>query len=209
MISFRILCLLFIVCPKSLTAFTHTTGFRQKQLKTAAERVRVSSRGSKTYSSSLFKSSIKDNDVQSPSDNDNTIKVSFVYASAWIGFVTFALFGTPEAGLAGEASKELIEKFIANPLNPGINHIFNFIFNLFAWIPFSLAALIMPSANKQILPATPFLLGSTMIGYMSLGAYTFSVVLFFQRSLNVSHMFCDLHRSLHVYKEACHRSQSQ
>jgi len=138
---------------------------------TFTPKVLLTSGSRKPISEIMLKSNIKYDDVStaaSSAQDYNSISVSLPYAVAWIGFISFALFGTPE-GLGGEASKDLIEKFIQNPLNPGINHIFTFIFNLFAWIPFSLSALIMPGAKKQMLPATPFLLGSTMIGYMSLG----------------------------------------
>lgn len=168
---YKSLCLIFIVGLEInfSSAFMGSHAIKCAKCKPIAlTRKHFASRRQTHSESTLLKSNIKNDDISASQDYNN-ISISFPYAAAWIGFIAFALFGTASESLGGEASKELIDKFIQNPLNPGINHIFNYIFNLFAWIPFSLSALIMPGAKKQLLPATPFLLGSTMIGYMSLG----------------------------------------
>ena len=73
----------------------------------------------KTGAGRLFNANNKnDNEEEIPSQESTIVSVSWPYAAAWIGFIAFSLFGTPD-GLGGEASKQLIDKFIQNPLNPG------------------------------------------------------------------------------------------
>jgi hypothetical protein len=169
MLNFKCLWLIFsVLFISNISAFTTQQASHARSVSMIDKRS-LGKRLSQYYTTnSRLNSNIKIEDNVSI-DSDAITSVSWPYAAAWIGFVAFAFLGTPHEGIGGEGSKELIEKFIQNPLNPGINHIFNYIFNLFAWIPFSLSALLMPGAKRQSVPATPFLLGSTLIGYMSLG----------------------------------------
>lgn len=89
------------------------------------------------------------------------------YAALWAGLLAFAL--NAPGGLSNPESTELLNQIIANPLNPGCSVIFTWIFALFTFIPVSLAALIMPSAQDQKLPASPALFGCSMLGYFVLG----------------------------------------
>jgi hypothetical protein len=97
--------------------------------------------------------------------------ISVPFAVAWVGFLTFA-FGFAPGGVSGEASQELLNQILANPLHPeGVNEVFMFVFALFTFIPISLSCLLMPGAatGEQKLPTTPFLFASSFVGYFALG----------------------------------------
>ena len=66
---------------------------------------------------------------------------------------------------------EILQQYIADPLNPGFNELFITIFNLLGLYAAPLACLLMPGARGQRLPAAPFLLGSMFGGYGVLGIY--------------------------------------
>ncbi len=103
-------------------------------------------------------------------NNDSpTININPPYALAYILFLAFAY--VKQAGEAEGASMEIIQQYIADPLNPGFNAIFITIFNLLGFYAAPLACLLLPGARGQKLPATPFLLGSMFGGYGVLGIY--------------------------------------
>ena len=94
------------------------------------------------------------------------------YFLAYVLFLSFAFVRTltePEG-----VSKEVLEKFLADPLNPGENELFVAIFNLLGLYFIPIAALLLPGARNQRFPAAPFLLGSMFGGYGVLGPYAFT-----------------------------------
>ena len=96
---------------------------------------------------------------------------SVPFVVAWVGFIMFA-FGFAPGGVSGEASQELLNQILTNPLHPeGVNEVFMFVFALFTFIPISLSCLLMPGAatGEQKLPTTPFLFASSFVGYFALG----------------------------------------
>lgn len=99
-----------------------------------------------------------------------TININLPYALAYILFLAFAYM--KQAGETERASMEILQQYIANPLNPGFNELFITVFNLLGLYAAPLACLLMPGARGQKLPATPFLLGSMFGGYGVLGMYT-------------------------------------
>lgn len=99
----------------------------------------------------------------------SNLEINAPYALAYLFFIGLATYMNsvePEG-----ASKILLEKFIADPLNPGVNELFTTEFNLLGLIGIPMACLVMPGAKGQSLPAPPFLFGSSLAGYGSLGLY--------------------------------------
>ena len=91
-----------------------------------------------------------------------------IFGLAWVSLLAFTAFIAP--GSFGSATdNEMIAKIIENPLQPDINQLFYFVFNLFVIIPVCLAAVILPQASKEGAPPTPFLIGSAFLGYFALG----------------------------------------
>jgi len=110
-------------------------------------------------------------DVEEGTDTPLVFRgISIPYATAWVGFIYFGLLYAPNH-FTGVDTKDMINQIVANPLNPGLNEMFMFVFSLFTFIPLTLSALILPGSNNQKLPATPFLLGSSLVGYFALGPY--------------------------------------
>jgi len=100
------------------------------------------------------------------------LQINPPFAIAWVFFLSFAFLFAPGNGFDGPESKAVLESFFANPLHPeNVPELFVLIFSLFTFIPISLACLIMPGARGQSLPATPFLMGASVIGYFPLGIY--------------------------------------
>ena len=109
-----------------------------------------------------------------PSTTDATgflsgIKINPPYALAYILFLSFAYIRN--AAEPAGTSMELIQQYIADPLNPGWNELFITVFNLLGLYAAPIACLLMPGAKNQKLPATPFVLGSMFGGYGALGIY--------------------------------------
>ncbi|KAL7540035.1 hypothetical protein ACHAXR_009807 [Thalassiosira sp. AJA248-18] len=69
---------------------------------------------------------------------------------------------------------EVLQQYIADPLNPGFNELFITVFNLLGLYVVPMACLLLPGAKGQKLPATPFILGSMFGGYGLLGPYAFT-----------------------------------
>lgn len=105
------------------------------------------------------------NDGTSPSFSFNPVA-----ASAWAAIVAFALTLTLTRA-TGDADQAIINAFIANPAEPGLNEIFFAIFNLFLPAPLIVSSLVLPQGSKEGLPSWPFLLGSGAFGYFALGPY--------------------------------------
>ena len=108
-------------------------------------------------------------EADEPNNDFPTININPPYALAYILFLAFAY--VRQAGETDGASMEILQQYIADPLNPGFNEIFITIFNLLGLYAAPLACLLMPGARGQKLPAAPFLLGSMFGGYGVLGIY--------------------------------------
>lgn len=112
------------------------------------------------------------------SDSDDSpgflsgIKINPPYAVAYVLFLGYAYVRTG-AEVEG-ASFEVLNQYIADPLNPGFNELFITVFNLLGLYVAPIACLLMPGAKNQKLPATPFILGSMFGGYGAVGPYAFT-----------------------------------
>jgi hypothetical protein len=110
-----------------------------------------------------------------------------MYGLAWIALVAFA-FGDDFApgALGAREDAQLFQAILDNPMHPdGVNELFYCLFNLFAVIPVLLANIYIPAAatvqaaatrrdgtsQEWRLPAWPFILASSVIGYFALGIY--------------------------------------
>ena len=100
------------------------------------------------------------------------VSINPPYLVAYVTFLGFAFFKsmTEEAGV----SNEILQQFLADPLNPGCNELFVTIFNLLGLYFVPISCLLMPAAKNQKFSATPFLLGSVFGGYGLLGPYAFT-----------------------------------
>ncbi|KAL7443033.1 hypothetical protein ACHAXM_008767 [Skeletonema potamos] len=100
------------------------------------------------------------------------VSINAPYLVAYVIFLGFAFFKTmtEQAG----ASNDILQQFLADPLNPGCNELFVTIFNLLGLYFIPMACLLMPGAKNQKFPATPFLVGSMLGGYGLLGPYAFT-----------------------------------
>ena len=97
------------------------------------------------------------------------ITINPLYLIPYVGFLAFGFYAT-NAEAAG-ASQEILEKFLADPLHPGVNELFATVFNLIGLIGIPLACILMPAAKDQKFPATPFLIASAAAGYGAVGPY--------------------------------------
>lgn len=97
------------------------------------------------------------------------IQINAPYAIAYLGFLAFG-FAMTSAEAPG-ASQVILEKFLADPVNPGVNELFATIFNLLGLAALPFACLTMPGAKGQKPPLVPFLLGGVFAGYGSIGKY--------------------------------------
>lgn len=111
----------------------------------------------------------------SPLENDSqssTFSVDPAYAILWVALVAYAFSPIAPGSLGSPQDNALLETILADPVTPNINPIFFCIFNLFAPMPLVLAALLLPQQPPQAkLPAGPFLLATSAIGYFALGPY--------------------------------------
>lgn len=107
------------------------------------------------------------NTNESPSSVFNPIA-----ALPWVSLVSLVLYLSGDQGLMSASDQAMIEAIIANPSSPGFNELFYMIFNFFLPIPMILAALTLPQGRPgKGLPAGPFLMLSSFIGYFALGPY--------------------------------------
>lgn len=112
------------------------------------------------------------NNAENSAFSLSDIQINPPYLIAWVSLLSFAFFFTPEPLVGGENSQRLLDAFIANAVHPeNVNELFIWVFSLFTFIPIVLASLIMPGARGQTLPATPFLIGASALGYFPLGIY--------------------------------------
>jgi len=97
------------------------------------------------------------------------IEINPIYLLPYIGFLGFAFYATNTE--APGASQAILEQFISDPLNPGVNELFTIIFNLVGLVGIPLACIVMPAAAGQPFPAAPFLVASVFAGYGAVGPY--------------------------------------
>ena len=97
------------------------------------------------------------------------IEINPLYAAPYAFFLLFGFYMTSHE--AADASQIVLEKFIADPLHPGVNELFATVFNLIGLVGIPLACIIMPSAKGQRFSAPPFLIASAAVGYGAVGPY--------------------------------------
>mmetsp|Transcript_19679 Transcript_19679/g.47259 ORF Transcript_19679/g.47259 Transcript_19679/m.47259 type:complete len:324 (-) Transcript_19679:595-1566(-) len=98
------------------------------------------------------------------------IEINPLYVVPYVLFVAFGYYMVSTEG-PGAQSQAILEKFIADPLHPGVNELFATVFNLIGLVGIPLACIIMPSARGQRFPAPPFLIASAAVGYGAIGPY--------------------------------------
>ena len=113
-------------------------------------------------------------EIEESSNQDEGILASInpPYFLAYVLFLGYAFVRSstePEG-----ASMEVLQQFLADPLNPGQNELFVSIFNLLGLYFIPIACILLPGARNQRFPAAPFLLGSMFGGYGVLGPYAFT-----------------------------------
>ena len=105
-------------------------------------------------------------------EDEKQFQINPFFATLWLGFLSYGIAQTASEGVgAGTVSGDILEQFLANPVNPGVNEIFFVVFNLLGLAPLVAASLIMPTAKFQKLSATPFLFASAAFGYGALGPF--------------------------------------
>ena len=118
----------------------------------------------RTVSSKLQMSS------SSPENSPGYSQGSVLFAKALVGFIAFAAFIAP--GAFGDPSDNaMIQAYIDNPLDSGLNPIFNTEFNLLGIVPIVMACLVYPQDPPKGLSPTPFVASSAFLGYGGLGTW--------------------------------------
>jgi hypothetical protein len=101
------------------------------------------------------------------------IQINPPYALAYVGFIAFAAYRTTLEGPG--ASQDILDKFLSDPVNPGVNELFASIFNLLGLSAIPIACISMPGAKGQKPGIVPFLLGGVFAGYGSIGTKFLSI----------------------------------
>lgn len=92
-------------------------------------------------------------------------------ATAWVALVAWTFTLAP-GELNSASDTAILANIIADPVHPDVNALYYTLFNFFAVIPVILASVMLPQGRSGIgLPAGPFLLLSTFIGYFGFGPY--------------------------------------
>lgn len=105
------------------------------------------------------------------STSEGFVSFNPVPAAAWVALVSIAAWKTVTNPSSAALDTMMLQQIIEDPINPGINELFYGIFNLFAVAPVIVACLVLPQGRKEGIPAGPFLVASSFIGYFSLGVY--------------------------------------
>ncbi|KAL3761901.1 hypothetical protein ACHAW5_006130 [Stephanodiscus triporus] len=157
------------------TATATATAAKKKKIELPINAVVPSDRAStRTKALAALAAIARDRADGSGGDDDDDddapeIKINPPYAIAYVLFLACAFLGSSSE--PDGASAEILKRFLADPLNPGVNELFVAVFNLLGLYFVPMACLLMPGARRQKLPATPFLLGSMFGGYGALGVY--------------------------------------
>lgn len=101
------------------------------------------------------------------------IQINPPYALAYVGFLAFAAYMTTLE--APGASQVILDEFLSDPVNPGVNELFASIFNLLGLAAIPIACISMPGAKGQKPALVPFLLGGVFAGYGSIGTKFLSI----------------------------------
>lgn len=91
-----------------------------------------------------------------------------LFGATWLCFASFALvWGPGEANAPSDLA--LVEAIFKDP--SACNALWYTIFNALGLMPAIVAALVLPGARGQRLPAWPFVVGSFALGYLAIGPY--------------------------------------
>jgi hypothetical protein len=104
------------------------------------------------------------------SNDTRNFAVNVPAAIAWSAALLIMLTNIQNAP-SNPLDSEVISKFINDPVNPGLNEIFYFAFNIFAVMPIVLASLVMPQHAKRGIPAAPILFIASAAGFYVFGGY--------------------------------------
>jgi hypothetical protein len=111
------------------------------------------------------------NDTEMKDGFFKDLSINPFYAVPYLIFFSVATYMTVNEGSSG-ASQDIINAFIADPLHPNTgSSLFEVVFNTLGLVGLPMACLLMPAAKDQKFSATPFLFGSSLAGYGSLGLY--------------------------------------
>uniref|UniRef100_A0A7R9ZAC0 Uncharacterized protein n=1 Tax=Pseudictyota dubia TaxID=2749911 RepID=A0A7R9ZAC0_9STRA len=152
-----------LLSPAPLTSYQHSRVHETTSSPQCFQRLRPES-----SASPLLAQATDDNGDEGGFFSDLTINPG--YAAFWLAFVSVATYmsATEPSG----ASQALIESFVADPLHPGFgSSLFESVWNCIGLVGLPLATVIMPGAKGQKLNPTPFLIGSSIAGYGSLGPF--------------------------------------
>ena len=113
----------------------------------------------------------------SPNESVEVVDVAqtprvLAYGVVWLALTTYAfLFAPGGSAEAGAIDKDIIIKILSAPFDGSINPLFVALFNFLGIIPAVYAALLLPGAKEQKIPALPFVLSSFAFGYFGIGPY--------------------------------------
>lgn len=106
-----------------------------------------------------------------PVDDVPSFQLNIPAAAAWVALVAWAFTAAP-GELQSDTDTAMLQAILADPVHPGINELYYTVFNFFAVIPVILASVILPQDRRNVgLPAAPFLIASSAIGYFGFGPY--------------------------------------
>lgn len=123
------------------------------------------------YGKSIMLKALSSGDDENGGGFLENLEINPAFAATLLSF--FAIAYVQSTGEADGASQVVLDKFLANPINPGVNELFASVFNFLGLVPLPLAMLLMPGANNkdQSLPAAPFIAGGMVAGFGSIGLY--------------------------------------
>jgi hypothetical protein len=106
-------------------------------------------------------------------ETPSSLTLNGVHVAAWIALVACAFGPFAPGAMGSDVDNAMLQAIIADPLNPaGVNAIFLVLFNLFGPMPIILASLLLPQQTPGAkIPAGPFLIASSAIGYFAMGPY--------------------------------------
>lgn len=145
---------------------TNARGYKANNVNTVASGNAVRTHAHACITTSLLAT---EGDTSSDGGLFGGVNINPIYAAPYAFFLLFGFYMTSHE--AAGASQQVLEKFIADPLHPGVNELFATVFNLIGLVGIPLACIIMPSAKGQRFPAPPFLIASAAVGYGAIGPY--------------------------------------
>jgi hypothetical protein len=110
--------------------------------------------------------------LQEDDTDGSPFQLNVVHVAAWIALVVCAFSPLAPGAMGSDQDNAMLQAIIADPLNPGLNSVFFVLFNLFLPMPIILATLLLPQQTPGAkIPAGPFLIASSAIGYFAMGPY--------------------------------------